>query len=547
MINSITPLELTVHNTIPLVYDDSMTYLELLGAVVAKINEMAAVQNAYFNVDLRTNVINILTEWQTNGTLNLIINTALQSQLDDVEVNVKTFGAVGNGTTDDSISFQNTINYCITNGKRMKIPEGVFLINTSLNIFDKIEIEGNGWEEFAGAWSAATPAVRGKGSWIYTTNPLIIPFNIVTGANTVRIRNIAFDQPKPAILAGWAPTAYKECINSVSGSTTIENVLFFGVYKGIQIGSLGVATGRSTIKHVFGECFNNLIDIQFSADTVVLDDIHIYPFWSQASVIIMNYTKANANGIISRRNDNPMFSNIFVSACNNALLFTSTTDGSTSKLHASNLDIDFCRVGVKVDGGGTTLQFSNLTIQPGPELGLTGSSGILVTANVCLIEISNLKISRCNNNAISLQGAWNILQLVNVSIDYWNESGIGYPGIEAGINNVVSISNTIHYSNGGTADVLGGSGIFNGGGESETKVYKGTLDGSGALTIAHGKGALAPERLMEVEAYYKDAGAGSTPLTLLRCDGTNVTFSGGLALAYYRVTLKFSLRGTWIT
>lgn len=79
----ITPLTILVHQALPMVYDQSLSFVELLGAVVSKVNELIAEQNAYFDVDLITNVTNILTEWNDDGTLGTIISAALQTEIDD--------------------------------------------------------------------------------------------------------------------------------------------------------------------------------------------------------------------------------------------------------------------------------------------------------------------------------------------------------------------------------------------------------------------------------------------------------------------------------
>lgn len=138
MINSITPLELTVRNTIPLVYDDSMTFLELLGAVVVKINEMAA----FFDADLLTTVTNILTAWQNNGTLSTLLSESALNAIDEFTktlqgypINVKDFGAVGNNLTINTAALQQAIT-AAAGVRSVLIPDGIFLT-------DKIDIPNN--------------------------------------------------------------------------------------------------------------------------------------------------------------------------------------------------------------------------------------------------------------------------------------------------------------------------------------------------------------------------------------------------------------------
>lgn len=146
-------LNILIGQAIPMVFDQSMSWLELLGAVVAKVNELITASNAYFTVDLQTYVTNILTAWQDDGTLDTIISEALQTEIDLVEVdvlavkalarqtfvNVKDVGAVGDGATDDTAAIQAAIDTY----KNIFIPAGVYIV-TQITIGHSQSIRGAG-------------------------------------------------------------------------------------------------------------------------------------------------------------------------------------------------------------------------------------------------------------------------------------------------------------------------------------------------------------------------------------------------------------------
>jgi hypothetical protein len=77
MAKQIEELEYWVQRVLPAVYDESLSFYELLNKVVAKLNEVIAQSNEYFAEDITTVVENILTEWDSNGTLDSIINDVL--------------------------------------------------------------------------------------------------------------------------------------------------------------------------------------------------------------------------------------------------------------------------------------------------------------------------------------------------------------------------------------------------------------------------------------------------------------------------------------
>lgn len=78
-------LNFYANRAFPMVFDDSLSMIELIGKLTAKVNELIEADNAYFSVDVRTNLKSILTEWQTDGTLNVIINEALTTRMDTLE------------------------------------------------------------------------------------------------------------------------------------------------------------------------------------------------------------------------------------------------------------------------------------------------------------------------------------------------------------------------------------------------------------------------------------------------------------------------------
>jgi hypothetical protein len=59
-------------------------------------------------------------------------------------INVQDYGAVGNGTTDDTTAIQNAINAAESNLIRLEFPMGTYIISGSLTIPSGIEINGNG-------------------------------------------------------------------------------------------------------------------------------------------------------------------------------------------------------------------------------------------------------------------------------------------------------------------------------------------------------------------------------------------------------------------
>lgn len=98
-------LKFWVQSTLPLVYDDSISFYELVNKVVFKLNEVINSQNellnewnnfiSQFDTNLYETVNNILTEWFNNGKFDDIIKGHMLSWY-----NVMSYGAIPDGKTD---------------------------------------------------------------------------------------------------------------------------------------------------------------------------------------------------------------------------------------------------------------------------------------------------------------------------------------------------------------------------------------------------------------------------------------------------------------
>jgi hypothetical protein len=141
---------------LPNAFDDNLTLLQKVNMVIQTLTSMGVSVNSLFenwnNVivpyvtgdGLNTDVVNQLTSWKNDGTLESLINTSVSEKLKDMFVNVKVdFNAKGDGLTNDTNAIVNALNSLKNTGGTLFFPLGTYLIDSiDLTLFKNIIIKG---------------------------------------------------------------------------------------------------------------------------------------------------------------------------------------------------------------------------------------------------------------------------------------------------------------------------------------------------------------------------------------------------------------------
>ena len=133
------PLCVWVQRILPLVYDDSLSYYEVLAKVVEKINIL--INN---NNNIPAYVKEVFNEFVESGQLEILVKQIIDRQ--DVVVNVKyppegVTAALGDGATNDTAAFNSCIAYGVKNGIPVYIPSGTYMLD-AMTINGNIQIFG---------------------------------------------------------------------------------------------------------------------------------------------------------------------------------------------------------------------------------------------------------------------------------------------------------------------------------------------------------------------------------------------------------------------
>jgi len=375
--------------------------------------------------------------------------------------NVSNYGAVGDGVINDTLAIQAAIDAAIANnGGTVWFPPGKYLIESSLNLNGLVYLKGSGWSTDS----------SDKGSFIYFKDTFSgNAINVFGRAAEIHDLGFTCDQPTSAI--NWQPNAFGNgyAINIAVDDVKISNVLLYNVTRGINMSHHASSVGRITLDRIYGQPLREGIKIDNALDVIKVNNIHFWPFWSvresnELKAAIASYQYNNAVGLVSYRNDNPFYSNIFCLQYSVGMLFSKSTSGSqngkTSKFKIVNADLDFCATGLKIDGDGTTGQLSNFSCQ-GPDVGDPSFEGINIGADSVRLQGDNIYITEYNSNGIRIEGDDTWAMFDNVWINNWNRSLQTFPAIEAvNATSKILVGFGREFENGNGAADTGGAGTI---------------------------------------------------------------------------------------
>lgn len=261
--NEVTPLYYWVQKVLPLVYDDSLSYYELLNKVVKKLNDL--IKN---NSELPAYIQSLIESYITSGDIEQVISDVISNFI----LNVKypptgLIPAVGNGTADDTTAIQQCIDYAFSHGgMAVYFPSGSYLTN-SLTIKTNVSLTG-----FA---NTSTKLILKGGATKELINGI---------CDNICIYNLTLD--------GKSGTQVNNIdVLSLKGSNIfLQNLIVLNGYNGVVIDSTGDVNINETIIN------NIVIDgiVTKGNGTIQVDSLHIKTLSQISGRYPINNTVNNA-------------------------------------------------------------------------------------------------------------------------------------------------------------------------------------------------------------------------------------------------------------
>ena len=267
-----------------------------------------------------------LTEWSSVLAVAAMLAAALTAHGQPAEVaparwNVRDFGAVGDGKTDDTAAFQCALDGAgKAGGGIVFAPTGTYLIATHLVIPDHVTLEGvftapTAWSQNHGT---TLHAVEGEGS---EDGP---PFIALNTNSTVKGLTVFYpSQNDPASIK-----PYPWCIGCTGrDNASIEDCLLVNPYNAVDFGTH--PSGRHYIRNLYGQPLRRGIFVDKCYDVGRIENVHFWPFWGQwDNAAFRQWLTGNGEAFIFGRTDWEYVLNTFVFGYRIGYHFIRTAEGA---------------------------------------------------------------------------------------------------------------------------------------------------------------------------------------------------------------------------
>jgi hypothetical protein len=306
--------------------------------------------------------------------------------------------------TDDCAAFQRA--HDDNNGGKILLPNrqlemGTALSACQINWTNNVHFEGTGWSETATS-----------GTIIHIPNASLSPFYINgTGAKGSSFSSVTFKQDHPTPVLGWTPTLYPPVIDEVNvgGEIDIENVLAYNVYDFVKSAN----SGRLNVRHIRGQVFHRVVDIDEALDSPRFFDFHIWPY-AYDSVYVNSYTQANLDTLYLGRADTTFADDIFCIFCRSIIHTVTTAHGNPTKLLAGKIGADFSKYGVFVESVLLTSDIAALNFQgevAGGSGGVPNGRAIFLAGDATRMRVAGMQTQIAEAQVIEVFGSFCSLEI----------------------------------------------------------------------------------------------------------------------------------------
>ena len=357
MIGSFTevkPLYYWVQHILPLVYDDSLSYMELLGKVTKILNELVENNNL-----LPDYIMQLIKEYISSGEIEKVLSEVLANYMLNVKFPPKGLTpAVGDGSADDTEAIQGCIDYAYQNGgMAVYFPSGAYLTQP-LTLNEKVTLFGQDryTTRIVMKGGATKPLFTGTVDEMSLTG-LGFDGNMDIQVNNVNLFTITVNS---AIITNCLLTDGYDLLNiTVNNELQLDNILFrHAVENALVVGGAGYVQGDNLIFKSLSTLIGKNY-IVLNTNKSILEEVKCFG--------------AAPNGVLIGGNSNVV--NMWCEACQTPYVDNGTNN--TIHVYGASEDEKFTGDVTQYIGG-----FLNQTVGGDKKETVRGSKSVMVTRSL---------------------------------------------------------------------------------------------------------------------------------------------------------------------
>jgi hypothetical protein len=334
-------------------------------------------------------------------------------------LNVRDFGAVGDGKTDDTAAVQKALDTATkAGGGIVMMPRGNYRIATHLLVPDNVTLQGvftvpTAWSQMKGTTLLAE---EGKG---HEDGP---PF--ISLALNATIKGLTVFYPGQSM---DAITPYPWCVGCTGADNpSIVDCLLVNPYRAVDFATHN--SGRHYIRGLYGQPLRTGIAVDKCYDVGRIENVHFWPFWGwDGHPKIQDFMRQNAEAFVFGRTDWEYVLNTFVLGYKIGYHFIATKDGPCNG-NFMGIGSDGSVIAVQVDQCEpfglliTNGEFVSM-LEPEP------TEVVVSASNTGVVQFNNCAFWGPSDKCATIRGT-GAVSFVQCNFQYWDRANKGLPAID---------------------------------------------------------------------------------------------------------------------
>jgi hypothetical protein len=234
-------------------------------------------------------------------------------------LNVRDFGAVGDGKADDTAAFTAAMKEAAdAGGDLVFVPRGNYLIKGMLDVPEHVTLEG--------VFRAPTARTQNRGSTLLAVagagDANGQPFITLHQNSTLHGLTVFYPEQKQTN----PPTPYPWTVRGIGDNCSLVDVLLVNPYQAVDFGTH--PAGRHLIRGLYAQPLYRGIFIDQCFDVGRVEDVHLWPFWGGWEGDLGRFTREQGIAFIIGRTDWEYLFNCFCIGFNVGFQFVKTKAGA---------------------------------------------------------------------------------------------------------------------------------------------------------------------------------------------------------------------------